>query len=179
MSQFCRPARSGLACNVSYSLRVGRDSRREVADASQEESEAQAQEGSGKAAGGPQEGGSKETGETSAGAARRAQGKEACRTASSTQAGGGQSGDPPSPGQRIGVVTHYYSHLSVAVVKLESARLRVGDTIHIRGHTTDFEQRVDSIQVNHASVQEAGPGDDFGLKVREHAREHDVVYKVT
>jgi putative protease len=83
------------------------------------------------------------------------------------------------PGERIGVVTHYYSHLSVAVVKLEAARLRVGDTIHIRGHTTDFQQRVDSLQVNHVSVQEVGPGDDFGLKVREHAREHDVVYKVT
>ena len=82
------------------------------------------------------------------------------------------------PGDRIGVVTHYFSHLSVAVVKLESARLRVGDTIHIRGHTTDFKQRIDSLQVNHASVQEVGPGDDFGLKVREHAREHDIVYKV-
>jgi len=82
------------------------------------------------------------------------------------------------PGERIGVVTHYYSHLSVAVVKLEAATLRVGDTIHLRGHTTDFKQRVDSLQVNHAPVQEAGPGDDFGLKVREHAREHDVVYKV-
>jgi putative protease len=82
------------------------------------------------------------------------------------------------PGDRIGVVTHYFSHLSVAVVKLESARLRVGDTIHIRGHTTDFKQRIDSLQVNHASVPEVGPGDDFGLKVREHAREHDIVYKV-
>jgi len=84
----------------------------------------------------------------------------------------------PPPGERIGVVTHYFSHLSVAVVKLEAATLRVGDTIHIRGHTTDFKQRVDSLQVNHASVPEAGPNDDFGLKVREHAREHDVVYKV-
>jgi putative protease len=84
----------------------------------------------------------------------------------------------PPPGERIGVVTHYFSHLSVAVVKLENATLRVGDTIHIRGHTTDFAQRVDSLQVNHAPVQEAGPGDDFGLKVREHAREHDIVYKV-
>ena len=82
------------------------------------------------------------------------------------------------PGERIGIVTHYFSHLSVAVVKLESARLRVGDTIHVRGHTTDFKQRIDSLQVNHASVQEVGPGDDFGLKVREHAREHDIVYKV-
>ena len=85
----------------------------------------------------------------------------------------------PPPGERIGVVTHYFSHLSVAVVKLEAASLRVGDTIHIRGHTTDFKQRVDSLQVNHVSVPEAGPHDDFGLKVREHARENDVVYKVT
>jgi len=84
----------------------------------------------------------------------------------------------PPPGERIGVVTHYFSHLSVAVVKLEAATLRVGDTIHFRGHTTDFKQRVDSLQVNHAPVQEVGPKDDFGLKVREHAREHDVVYKV-
>lgn len=84
----------------------------------------------------------------------------------------------PPPGERIGVVTHYFSHLSVAVVKLEAATLRVGDTIHFRGHTTDFKQRVDSLQVNHAAVPEVGPNDDFGLKVREHAREHDVVYKV-
>jgi len=84
----------------------------------------------------------------------------------------------PPPGERIGVVTHYFSNISVAVVKLESGRLRVGDTIHIRGHTTDFKQRIDSLQVNHASVQEAGPNDDFGLKVREHTRENDVVYLV-
>jgi len=86
--------------------------------------------------------------------------------------------DLPPPGERIGVVTHYFSHISVAVVKLENATLRVGDTIHFRGHTTDFKQPVDSLQVNHAPVQEVGPKDDFGLKVREHAREHDVVYKV-
>ena len=85
---------------------------------------------------------------------------------------------PPPPGERIGVVTHYYGHLSVAVVKLESATLRVGDTIHIRGHTSDFSQRVESLQVGHAQVNEVGANDDFGLKVIEHAREHDVVYKV-
>lgn len=85
----------------------------------------------------------------------------------------------PPPGERIGVVTHYFSHLAVAVLKLDpSARLRVGDTIHVRGHTSDFSQRVDSLQVNHAAVTEVGPNDDFGLKVREHAREHDVVYLV-
>ena len=86
---------------------------------------------------------------------------------------------PAPPGERIGVVTHYFSHVSVAVLKLDpGARLRVGDTIHIRGHTSDFSQRVESLQVDHAPVTEVGPIDDFGLKVREHAREHDVVYLV-
>ena len=85
---------------------------------------------------------------------------------------------PAPPGERIGVVTHYYSHLSVATLRLESDTLRVGDVIHIRGHTTDFSQRVESLEVNHAPVTEVGPNDDFGLKVVQHAREHDVVYKL-
>jgi hypothetical protein len=86
----------------------------------------------------------------------------------------------PLPGERIGVVTHYFSHLSVAVVKLDpGTRLRVGDNIHIKGHTSDFGQRVESLQVGHSPVNEVGPDDDFGLKVVEHAREHDVVYRVT
>ena len=82
------------------------------------------------------------------------------------------------PGERIGVVTHYYSHLSVATLRLESGTLRVGDVIHIGGHTTDFSQRVESLEVNHAPATEVGPNDDFGLKVVGHVREHDVVYKV-
>ena len=89
---------------------------------------------------------------------------------------------PPQPTaeeQRIGVVTHYYSHLSVVAMQLEpDSTLRVGDIIHIRGHTTDFTQKVESLEVNHAPVTEVGPNDDFGLKVVEHAREHDIVYKV-
>ena len=89
---------------------------------------------------------------------------------------------PPRPTaqeQRIGVVTHYYSHLSVVAMQLEpGTTLRVGDVIHIRGHTTDFTQKVESLEVNHAPVTEIGTNDDFGLKVVEHAREHDIVYKV-
>ncbi len=86
---------------------------------------------------------------------------------------------PPPPGERIGVVTHYYGHLSVAVVKLEpGTTLRVGDNIHVKGHTTDFSQPVESLQVAHAPVSEVGPNDDFGLQVRDHVREHDVVYRV-
>ena len=81
--------------------------------------------------------------------------------------------------QRIGVVTHYYSHLSVATMRLEpGTTLRVGDVIHVLGHTTDFNQSVESLEVDHKPVLEVGPNDDFGLKVAQHAREHDDVFKV-
>jgi len=85
---------------------------------------------------------------------------------------------PPPGGVRIGVVTHYFSHLSVAIIRLESGSLREGDYVHIKGHTSDFSQPVNSMEVEHMHVGEVFPGQSFGLKVREHAREHDVVYKV-
>jgi hypothetical protein len=86
----------------------------------------------------------------------------------------------PLPGEeRVGVVTHYFNHLSVAIVKIEAGVLREGDTVHIKGHTSDFRQRVQSMEVEHVHVPEVWPGQSFGLKVIEHAREHDVVYKVT
>ena len=75
---------------------------------------------------------------------------------------------PAPPGERIGVVTQ----------RLESGTLRVGDVIHIRGHTTDFSHRVESLEVDHAQVAEVGPNDDFGLKLAGHVREHDIVYKM-
>ena len=67
--------------------------------------------------------------------------------------------------------------MSVATVRLESGTLRLGDMIHVRGHTTDFNQKVESLEVNRAPATEVGPNEEFGLKVVEHAREHDVVYK--
>ena len=79
--------------------------------------------------------------------------------------------------ERVGIVTHYYNHLSVAIVQLDTGSLRVGDTIHIKGHTSDFSQPVDSLEIDHVHVNEARPGQSFGLRVKEHAREHDVVYK--
>jgi septum formation inhibitor MinC len=86
---------------------------------------------------------------------------------------------PVSSEQRVGVVTHYYSHLSVVVMQLEpGATLRVGERIHIWGHTTDFTQKVESLEVDHAPVAEVGAKDDFGLKVIAHAREHDIVFKI-
>ena len=80
------------------------------------------------------------------------------------------------PEQAIGSVTHYFSHLSVAAVTL-TGLLRVGDRIHILGHTTDLEQEVESMEVEHARVERAGPGDDVALQVRDHVREHDMLYR--
>ena len=85
----------------------------------------------------------------------------------------------PILGQPVGKVVHYYTQLSVAIVELTQGSLRVGDTIHIKGHTTDFKQPVESMEIEHQKVTEATPGQSFGIKVREHAREHDIVYKVT
>ena len=85
----------------------------------------------------------------------------------------------PLPGeQRVGVVRHYYSHLSVAIVKLESGQLQVGDTIHIKGHTSDIRQKVESMEFEHQRIEQVRAGQEFGLRVVDHAREHDVVYKV-
>jgi hypothetical protein len=86
----------------------------------------------------------------------------------------------PLPGEeRVGFVTHYYSHLSVAAIRLESGPLRVGDTIRILGHTSDFRQRVDSMQIDRQPVTEAAKRQEIGIKVVGHARENDEVYKVT
>jgi hypothetical protein len=85
---------------------------------------------------------------------------------------------PMAGEDRVGFVTHYYGHLSVASVMIDTLSLRVGDTIHVVGHTSDFRQRVESMQIEHEAVSEALPGQEIGLKVTEHAREHDVVYKV-
>ena len=79
--------------------------------------------------------------------------------------------------ERVGTVTHYFGHLSVAAVRLESGSLRVGDMIHVVGRTSDFRQRVESMQVEHAPVSEVRAGQEFGLKVTGHARENDIVYK--
>ena len=80
--------------------------------------------------------------------------------------------------KRIGVITHYNSNIGVGIIKLEEDSLKVGDTLHLKGHTTDFQQKIDSMQIEHLSVQEAKVGDQVGIKVSEHVREHDQVYKL-
>lgn len=82
------------------------------------------------------------------------------------------------PEQEIGRVSHYFNHIKVAALEL-TGELAVGDTIHIKGHTSDFTEVVDSMQIEHDNVENAGPGDSVGIKVPEKAHVHDTVYKVT
>ncbi len=77
----------------------------------------------------------------------------------------------------IGKVTHYFGRISVAVLDLTEP-LKVGETIHIKGHTTDLTQMVESMQVEHKDIQEAKPGDQVAIKVTGRVHEHDVVYRV-
>jgi putative protease len=76
----------------------------------------------------------------------------------------------------IGRVTHFFSKISVAVIEL-TAPLAVGDTIAVKGPTTDFEQVVESMQIEHQNVQRAEAGQSVGLKVTQRVRETDMVYK--
>ena len=83
------------------------------------------------------------------------------------------------PETQVGVVTHYFGHVNVAAINITSGELRVGDTIHVVGHTSDFTCPVESMQIEHHTVDVAKKGDSIGIKVPEHAREHDAVFKVT
>lgn len=78
--------------------------------------------------------------------------------------------------QEVGVITHYFPKISVAVIKLK-APVQVGDTIRIVGATTDFEQPIKSMEVEHKKIEKANAGDSIGLKVEERVREKDIVYK--
>lgn len=78
----------------------------------------------------------------------------------------------------IGKITHFYGHLSVGIIELSDI-LKVGDTIHIKGNSSDFSQPVDSMQIEHKDTPEGKPGDSVGIKVIQKVHPHDKVYKVT
>ncbi len=80
--------------------------------------------------------------------------------------------------EEIGRVVDYYAKIGVAGIDL-TGKLSAGDTIHIKGHTTDLEQVVESMQVEHDQVDEAGAGDKIGIKVSDRCRGGDHVYRVT
>ena len=80
--------------------------------------------------------------------------------------------------ETIGTVSDFFAHPVVAAIELTAA-LKVGDKIHIKGHTTDLELTVDSMQIENVNVEEAKAGDSIGVKVSERVRKKDTVYKVT
>jgi translation elongation factor EF-1alpha len=76
----------------------------------------------------------------------------------------------------VGRVTHFFTNISVAVIELSDA-LKKGETVSIEGTTTNFEQKVDSMQIHNNPVDEAKAGDAIGIKVKDRVREGDQVYK--
>jgi len=79
----------------------------------------------------------------------------------------------------IGKITHYFTNIGVAVFEITAGKLKIGDKIHIKGATSDFEQSVDSMQVEHENVEIAKKGDAVGAKVDQQVREGDEVYLIS
>jgi len=78
----------------------------------------------------------------------------------------------------VGKVTIFFAKPSVAAVEITSGTISVGDTIRIKGATTDFEQKIDSMEIDRNPVPSASAGQSVGIKVRERARPHDKVFKL-
>jgi hypothetical protein len=83
------------------------------------------------------------------------------------------------PETKVGVITHYFGKLGVAVIKATEAPISVGDKIHIKGHTTDHTQVIESLQIEHQPVPRIEVGQEAGMKVGTHAHENDEVFRVT
>ena len=81
--------------------------------------------------------------------------------------------------QEIGYVSKYFGQISVAAIEITTGKLGVGDTIHIKGHTTDINEKIQSLQIEHNAVENAKKGDSIGIKVTEKVRRKDKVYKIS
>jgi hypothetical protein len=82
-----------------------------------------------------------------------------------------------SEGNLIGLITHYFPHVQAAVIKLKKP-LANGDTVKIKGHTTDLTQIVSSMQIDRVEISSAKKGDEIGLQVSSRVRQQDKVYKI-
>jgi translation elongation factor EF-1alpha len=80
--------------------------------------------------------------------------------------------------EKVGKVQKFFVKPSVAAVEVTAGVLRVGDTVRFKGHTTDFEETITSMQIDNRPVEEAKPGDLLGIRVKERVREHDTVYRL-
>lgn len=78
---------------------------------------------------------------------------------------------------QVGKVSHYFSKIGVAVIDVTGGSIKIGDEVHIKGHTTDFRQKVSSMQIEQDKIEVAEPGQSIGMKMNEPVRQHDAVYK--
>jgi len=81
-------------------------------------------------------------------------------------------------GKPIGEITHFFPHVKAGVIKIEEGTVSIGDTLYLKGHTTDFEQKVKSMQINRVTVEKASKGQEIGIKVKSRVRRGDKVYKI-
>ena len=89
-----------------------------------------------------------------------------------------KSKSPEASLEKVGKVTHYFGHVNAAAVKLLKSGLKVGDSIYIKGHTTNFKELVTSIQLDHAAIPFGEKGQEIGLSVKSRVRQGDSVYKI-
>ena len=82
------------------------------------------------------------------------------------------------PEEQVGVVIKFFAKPSVAAIEITSGTIKKGDVLRYKGHTTDFSERVESMEVDNQAIEEAKVGDLVGLKVKERVRENDRVYRV-
>ncbi len=83
------------------------------------------------------------------------------------------------PEEKVGKIVKFFTKPSVAAIEVTDGTLSVGDRVKIKGHTTDFEDTIASMQEDNNPIEKATPGQMIGVKVKERVREHDIVYKIT
>src|SRR2546425_7582043 len=84
----------------------------------------------------------------------------------------------PLERKKVGEVFHFYTKIGVAAIRVTNDGIAIGDTVQIQGPSTNLEQTVEALQIEHALVSRAGPGQEVGMKVRDRVREKDFVYKL-
>ena len=85
---------------------------------------------------------------------------------------------PELPAEPIGRVTHYFSKARATAFLIERDEVRLGDILYFKGHTTNFKQTVESLQINRQPVSQASPGEEVGIRTKSRTREHDLVFKL-
>jgi len=80
--------------------------------------------------------------------------------------------------EKVGRVQKFFAKPSVAAIEVTAGVLRIGDKLHFKGHTSDFEDTITSMQIEREPIEEAKSGDIIGIQVKERVRENDIVYKI-